>query len=101
MYEYSYALASLFSLFIIFIIALFGIGLIDRSLFGSKSHKYRKLLTNMYVVGKLKQIAKKDNVDLIMELKDYSKTILNKKEFDDKIEEQLVEELEDKVKKSN
>ena len=41
--------------------------------FEPSSYKYRKHLTNLYVAGRIKQEAEKDNVNLIEMEKDFSK----------------------------
>lgn len=60
----------------------------------TKSRTYRKLMADMYVVGKTKQIAEKDNIDLVDELKEFAKFMKQKdidcgEELDTTIEKEL------------
>jgi hypothetical protein len=62
-----------------------------------KSKQYRELMADMYVVGKIKDIAKKEGLDLVKELGEYSKIIkrekLDRKGLDDAIEAELKEKI--------
>jgi len=66
---------------------------------GSISKRYRKYLTNLYVAGRIRQLADKDQVDLKKEEKEVLKyeSLSSKKvikDLDDKIEAELVKEVE-------
>jgi hypothetical protein len=61
-----------------------------------KGHGYRKFVTNLYISGKIRDIADKDSVDLKKEYLEYLKfNKLNsdrrRKELDEEIEEALAE----------
>ena len=68
-----------------------------------KSLEYRKLLTDMYVVGMIKKFAEDDKIDLIKELKDFAKIEkkknLSTKDIDSVIEANLKEKIEAKSSK--
>jgi len=55
--------------------------------------EYRDLLSDMYVIGKVKQVAKVDSIDLIGELKAFNKIskkgTLNLKSIDKVVEDEL------------
>ncbi len=55
--------------------------------------EYRDLLSDMYVIGKVKQVAKTDSIDLIEELKTFNKIskkgTLNLKSIDKVVENEL------------
>lgn len=68
----------------------------------SKSKSYRQDLSNMYVIGKIKQIAKKEGIDLNIEFSEFAKITKNKKidmeALDMTVERELQEKLTDKDK---
>jgi hypothetical protein len=68
----------------------------------SKSKIYRQDLSNMYVVGKIKQIAKKEGLDLNAEFAEFAKVTKNKKidfeALDMTVERELQEKLTEKTK---
>ena len=64
----------------------------------TKSHWYRKFVTNLFIAGKVRQIAEKEKVDLEIEYLQYlkySKLADEKKrmDIDDEIEMKLADEL--------
>jgi len=67
---------------------------------GSQSKRYRELLSDMYVVGKVKQIATEDKVDLMDELKKFGnimkKSGTNLKSIDEVVEMELKERISEK-----
>ena len=67
----------------------------------SRSKVYRQDLSNMYVIGKIKQIAKKEGIDLNVEFAEFAKVTKNKKidleALDMTVERELQEKLADKV----
>lgn len=81
--------------FIFFIVICFNL---MRLCLGSKSHQYRKYLTNLFVSAKIRELSKKHNVDLNAEELELIKYLaLNNKDrmrdLDDKIEAELLEEI--------
>lgn len=92
----------IFNLITILILFFVGIFLIDRFSI-SKSKFYRQSLADMYVVGKIKQIAKKDGIDLDKEFLAFAKVTKNKKidfeSLDYTIERELQEKLSEDKKK--
>lgn len=68
----------------------------------AKSKLYRQDLSNMYVVGKIKQIAKKEGLDLNVEFTEFAKITKNKRidfeALDVTVERELQEKLTDKDK---
>ncbi len=72
----------------------------------SKSKKYREILTDLYVAGKVRQFATEDKVDLDIEKVNFErwskKQLLNDKGLGRTIEENLKEKvIEDSLKKVN
>jgi hypothetical protein len=68
-----------------------------------KSKEYRSLLADMYVVGMVKKLAEEDDIDLIKELKDFSRIEKKKKlsvqDIDSVIEDNLKEKINAKAEK--
>ena len=73
-----------------------------RSLF-PKSLEYRKLLVDMYIIGMVKKFAKEDSIDLIKELKEFTKIErkkgLKEKDIDSVIDDNLKEKINAKAEK--
>jgi hypothetical protein len=69
--------------------------------FPTKSQRYRKYLTNLYVAGRIKQEAEKDKVDLEKEDKLCMQFVENqsRKDLDDKIEQELAKKINNENKK--
>jgi len=86
-----------------FILIIIGIVI---SLFSPRrSQEYRKLLTDMYVAGKIQKLAKEEDINLADEEKNFhlwnKKKRLEYMDLDRSIEEELKEKLaKEKVKKS-
>ncbi len=108
-YSYDNAVTAITSLVNVFIllIVLVALAAFVVWMFGMihpKSKRYRELLSDMYVAGKVKQIAKKDDIDLVKELKDYTsfikKTNLNLKEISKVVEEELNEKIVEDFEKN-
>lgn len=71
-----------------------------------KSYLYRKYLVNMYVSAKVREHAKKSNVDLEAEEARFfitMKKLSHKthKELDDKIEQQLTEQIDKEIQEAD
>ena len=78
-------------LFYFFIIILV---MVLREIFGpSKSKLYRRTLTDMYVVGKIKKFAKDEGIDIREELSEYAKVMkssrIDYQSLDDSIEKDI------------
>ena len=71
-----------------------------------KSKRYRQFVTDMYVAGKIKILANKDGVKITEEEEDFKawskKDKVRNREYnlDDAIEEDLIEKIEEPVKKT-
>ena len=78
-----------------FVILVFGLKAINH-LF-TKSREYRKLLADMYVAGKIKQIATEENIDLIEELKEFAKFMKVKAIDCEAVDKTIERELQEKV----
>jgi hypothetical protein len=66
---------------------------------GSKSQRYRSLLSDMYIVGMIKKFADEDKIDLNKELKIFNK-IQKQKGMSEKALDQVIEdELKEKIAK--
>lgn len=68
-----------------------------------KSYSYRKVLTDLYVAGRIRQLATEDKIDLTIEnelFKKYcKKQRIEEQELDKTIEEDLQERITDKQAK--
>lgn len=68
------------------------------SMFGpSKTKQYRNDLSNMYVSGKIRQIAEKDGIDLRKEFLDFAKITKNKKIDFDALDNTVERELQEQI----
>jgi len=71
----------------------FGPSVIKKLIDPKGAKEYRDLLSDMYVIGKVKQVAKVDSIDLIGELKAFNKIskkgTLNLKSIDTVVEDEL------------
>jgi hypothetical protein len=90
----THAIASLicytmgFIFWIWFICKVFGV---------SKSKEYRELLSDMYVVGRIKQYAAEDKVDLKVELREFARIVKKSKLKYKNLDEAIEDELKEKV----
>jgi len=66
---------------------------------GTKSQNYRELLVDMYVVGTIKKLAKKDDLDLVKELHDFNKVEKKSKLSEKGLSYVIEEELKEKIAK--
>ncbi len=72
--------------------------LVASTLFGpSRSKTYRQTLADMYIVGKIKQIAKADGLDLNVEFLEFSKVMKNKKVDMEALDKTVERELQEKI----
>jgi len=72
------------------------------TIFGPSTSKiYRQDLSNMYVAGKIKQIAKKDGINLNEEFLDFSKVMKNKKINLEALDNTVERELQEKLSEDN
>jgi len=65
-----------------------------RMIVGSRSHQYKEFLADMWVVGKIKQLAEKDNVDLEAEEREF----VTRRKREKLYNQSLVSVIEDEVK---
>ena len=82
--------------FLIILLAVF-IGAICSSGKKTKSKEYRELMSDMYVVGMVKKIAKEDDIDLLQELKEFSKIEKKKNLSYESIDEVISDNLKEKI----
>ncbi len=85
---------------VLFVIVVFTVSTFSKS----KTEIYRRLMNDLYVVGRIRQLATENGIDLDQELKDFHKGIKEIKRYeqslDDSIEDDLKETLaEDNIKK--
>ncbi len=85
-----------FDLAVLIIIFFVGIGLLDKFSI-QKSKLYRQDLSNMYVAGKIKQIAKKDGIDLDKEFLEFAKVTKNKKIDYEALDSTIERKLQEKI----
>ena len=62
-----------------------------------RTKRYRKCLTDLYVAGRIRQIAAKDNISFSDEFENYKKFIKNQKMEDWDLDVTIEEELKDKI----
>ena len=80
------------ALFLVFI----GFAVIER-VTPSKSKAYRQSLADMYIVGKIKQIAEKDNINISEEFLEFAKITKNKKIDFEALDLTIERELQEKI----
>ena len=76
--------------FLIFIVVM-------RLIEGSKSNQYRKLMTNVYIVGKIKKYADEEKLDLSKELKEYFKIRRINKSYVQSLDKTIEVEIQQKI----
>lgn len=81
---------------VLLVLFIFAFAVIDR-ISPSKSKQYRQDLSNMYVVGKIKQIAKKDGLNLNEEFLEFAKATKNKKIDFEALDVTVERELQEKI----
>ena len=67
----------------------------------SRSKLYRQSLADMYVAGKIKQIAKKEGLDLNEEFLEFAKITKNKRIDMEALDTTVERELQEKITESN
>lgn len=83
---------------ILFLFSLFFIFMLVNSIVGpSKSKAYRQDLSNMYVAGKIRQIAKSDGIDLNEEFLEFARVTKNKKIDMEALDSTIERELQEKI----
>jgi len=84
------------------LLILFMIIIVIASIFYRKSLFYRKVLADLYVAGKIREIAKDDGIDLAIEYESFKKFCkkenITNQELDTSIEKELQEKMTDKEK---
>lgn len=83
----------IFFLFTLFLIGVFITNIISPS----RTKAYRQDLSNMYVVGKIKQIADKEGINLIEEFAEFAKVTKNKKIDFESIDMTVEREMQEKI----
>lgn len=70
------------------------------SIFGpSKSKLYRRTLTDMYVIGKIKKFAKDEGIDIKKELSEYSKVMKSSRIDYESLDDSIEKDIQAKVTK--
>ncbi len=95
MIEDAIILQSCVGLAALLILTCLGFAFLDK-LF-TKSREYRKLMVDMFVVGKTKQIAEKEGVDLMVELKEFAKVMKQNKIDCEGLDSTIERELQEKI----
>ncbi len=85
--------------FFSFLIVLLFIKVIMWIAEGSQTHQQRKKLVDLYIMAKLKKLAKTEDIDLVKEEKEFEKKVSRRLDLDDQIENDLVKDLEEKADK--
>lgn len=94
------ALVSLFGLLLTFVLII----VLFLCIFppASKSYRYRQMLSNLFVSGKIRQLAKKHDLDLAEEYECFRTCLkenrLKEMQLHDSIEEELQSSLDDELK---
>ena len=95
MIEDALLLQGIVSLVAILVVMIFLFEIIGKVF--TKSREYRKLLADMFVVGKIKQLAAADKIDVLAELSEYAKFMKAKhiscEDLDNTIERELQEKI--------
>lgn len=87
-----------------FILALTVVLAVMSSIIRQRSYYYRKYLVNMYVAGRIKQLAEKEKVDITEQEKNFLKydklsTSRRIKDLDQRIEDELSDKIESEKNK--
>ena len=85
--------------FLAYVFILILIAIISSFFAPSKSKLYRRMLTDMYVVGKIKKFAKEEDVDIKAELSEFAKFTKNKRIDFEALDDSIERELQEKVSK--
>ena len=64
---------------------------------GRKSRSYRKELADLYVAGRIKQLAKEDSIDLVEEYESFKKWCKKQKIGDQDLDTTILEDLQEKI----
>ena len=87
-----------FTKVVVAIILVFGgLLLIKLLIYGPRSLRHRKNLTNLYVAGKIRQLAGKDNIDLKEEKKESLRTIKEQRKYTSSLDDTIELELQDRI----
>lgn len=87
--------------FLIFLVLL-GLGIYHVTTNSTtRTRRYRKELVDMYVVGKTKQIAAKEGIDLLKEFKEFTKINKQKNVDYDALDTTIEKELQEKISKDS
>ncbi len=62
-----------------------------------KSSRYRTLLTDLYVSGRIRQLAKTDGIDLDEEKRLYLQTDKESRRYDQDLDDSIEDDLKDKI----
>lgn len=62
-----------------------------------KSYFYRKELVNLYIAGKVRQLAGEQKIDLGLEYENLKKWVKKKRMYDMELDETIEEDLQDKI----
>ncbi len=93
----AYISMSMLQTFVGLFVVLILILVIAEALKPRRSQNYRKLLTDMYVAGKIRSLAKEDNIDIVIEEKGFNlwckKKRLDYLDLDRTIEEEMKEKI--------
>lgn len=75
--------------------------LVSNALSERKSYTYRKLMTDMYVVGTVKKLAGEDGINLEDEFKEFKKWDKKQKNKDKDLDATIESSIQDKVTEKN
>ena len=79
------------------IVLCFGIVAFIISFMPEKSRRYRKVLTDLYVAGRVKQLATKDGIDLEAERLEFIKWSKKERNKEMSLDTTIEEELQDRI----
>ncbi len=63
----------------------------------TKSERRRKLMTDLYVIGRIKQLATKNGIDLKQEMKEFLETEKEVRSYEQPLDITIEEELQGKI----
>lgn len=97
--------SSFFQFVISLILIVFLLHFISKVFLPTESRKYRQILGDLFVAGKIKLLAKEDNIDIAEEFEDYKSfwkkgAMLSSENLDDAIELDLIDRISEEVLKS-
>jgi len=100
-YKY-YGVADAFLGVFIFVAIILLIIVVAHALFGpSKSRTYRKMMTDLFVAGRIKQLAKEKEIDIAEEYESFKKWLKKERIVNEELDTTIERDLQEKLSEDN